>query len=485
MVMSPVHGRPWPGGSVDAFVRRHIEQMRFTGIHRPLQGQYPEVPDHRLLQLADELGFWVHFWMYGDRQAGTAPPDALGFHHEHQVSVMEALSPWRNWSMGLGYDVGEWAGDNETTRWVRRLSDAFPGTLLAVRVRLDEERRDPTDPEFQRKVLGYRAGQIASFEQQILDKGELPDRLQALLVLARAPVLPLEPAVERPTINAERFRVRGSVRAKDWTLDQVAEGIKACREANVAAIWGYGPEVSDTGSLFWPEESHRDIREANGAAPRPPEPPPGEPASLLDTVKQERARYGTPLTNDEMGELLNEVAWRHRDDGWGLAAKSVGAYTAQPRTRVGISRDLLIHRPSGRMYDVLADVEGAAFPAWQDQGLADLPWVPPVAPLGGPEPPQDEPEPPTPPDDPAPEPEPPAEPELPDFDEQVVRAWRLADALALDYIESRLNDEVIRPFQALGFLGKIFQGPELLRHAENIIEDDYRPLIQDMKGEQQ
>jgi hypothetical protein len=116
----------------------------------------------------------------------------------------------------------------------------------------------------------------------------------------------------------------------------------------------------------------------------PPEPPPPDgPDSLIDAVKRERARYGTPLTNPEMGRLLNAVAWRHRAKGWGLAAKSVGAYTTQPRTGIRISRDLLSHEPSGRWYDVLADVEGAATPVWQDKGMADLPFVSPVDPAGG------------------------------------------------------------------------------------------------------
>ena len=117
--------------------------------------------------------------------------------------------------------------------------------------------------------------------------------------------------------------------------------------------------------------------------PPPEPPPPGEPASLLDAVRRERARYGTPLTNAEMGKLVNAVAWEGRAEGWGLAAKSVGAQTVQPRTGIPISRDLLIHEPSGRMYDVLADVEGEATPAWQDKGLADLPFVAPVDPAGG------------------------------------------------------------------------------------------------------
>jgi hypothetical protein len=116
---------------------------------------------------------------------------------------------------------------------------------------------------------------------------------------------------------------------------------------------------------------------------------------------------------------------------------------------------------------------------WRSEGEMELLGIEAVQP-GEPD------EPPVEPPPPAEPPEPPDEPEPPDCAEQVrsaIRAMRLLDARRLDAIERRLNDEVIRPFQALGLLGKIFQGPRLLRHAEAIIEDDYRPLIQDMKGE--
>jgi hypothetical protein len=119
---------------------------------------------------------------------------------------------------------------------------------------------------------------------------------------------------------------------------------------------------------------------------------------------------------------------------------------------------------------------------WRSEGEMELLGIEAVQP-GEPDEPPVEPPPPAEPPEP---PEPPDEPEPPDCAEQVrsaIRAMRLLDARRLDAIERRLNDEVIRPFQALGLLGKIFQGPRLLRHAEAIIEDDYRPLIQDMKGE--
>jgi hypothetical protein len=72
------------------------------------------------------------------------------------------------------------------------------------------------------------------------------------------------------------------MRAKDWTAEQVAEGIAICKQLGVSCIWGYGNNVSDTGSQPWPNKS--EVRKALGwkpAPPPPPEPPPVEPSPVL------------------------------------------------------------------------------------------------------------------------------------------------------------------------------------------------------------
>jgi hypothetical protein len=131
----------------------------------------------------------------------------------------------------------------------------------------------------------------------------------------------------------------------------------------------------------------------------PPDPPdPGdEPATLIEIVREERARYDTPMRDPEMGELLNAVAWQARAAGWGLAHKPTGTHTLQPRTGIRVSRDLLIHKATQRTYDVLADVEGEARPTWNHVETGILDWVAPVEPDGV----EPEPEP-----DPDPEPTP-------------------------------------------------------------------------------
>lgn len=147
-------------------------------------------------------------------------------------------------------------------------------------------------------------------------------------------------------------------------------------------------------------------------APDPPTDPPAAPGSLLATVQDLRAEYGTPLTNPEMGELLNRIAWRHRAEGWGLARKPTGARTIQPQTDVPISRDLLIHQATGDTYDVFGDVEGEARPTWNYIETGILQWVAPVDPGDEqPEEPEDPSEPEVPDDPPQPDPDPQPTPE--------------------------------------------------------------------------
>ena len=109
--------------------------------------------------------------------------------------------------------------------------------------------------------------------------------------------------------------------------------------------------------------------------------------ALLSAVQAERARYPTPMTPTQLGELLNMVAWTHRAEGWGLLAKPAG--TTCPVHGRSIACDILVHAPSATHWDVLSDAEGAAVPTFNPVGPIDLArFVTPFDPGGAPPPPQ-------------------------------------------------------------------------------------------------
>jgi hypothetical protein len=103
------------------------------------------------------------------------------------------------------------------------------------------------------------------------------------------------------------------------------------------------------------------------------------------------------MTPAQNGQLLNDTAWVHRADGYGLLKKPSGSNCPQPETGIKISRDILM-LPSGRIFDCLIDAEGQAVPTWSEKKPVNPAlWTVPVDPEadGGvvepPEPPEPEP----------------------------------------------------------------------------------------------
>ena len=108
--------------------------------------------------------------------------------------------------------------------------------------------------------------------------------------------------------------------------------------------------------------------------------------NLLETVREERRKYPTPMTDDQCVDMCNAVAWRHRAEGWGLSRKVDGVrgrrYDGQE-----CAHDILHHLPTNQLFDVLADAPKTAAPVWQPKGPPqsdDRTWVAPIAPTGVP-----------------------------------------------------------------------------------------------------
>jgi hypothetical protein len=139
----------------------------------------------------------------------------------------------------------------------------------------------------------------------------------------------------------------------------------------------------------------------NPGTPPAPTPEPkmeGITDAQFETLKRVRAKFPTDrkLTPHEIGAVLNEFAWRHRDE-IGLQRKDGGTRAYQPRTDIGIWNGVWIKRHGDWGQDVLrAAAEGIAEPA-RGQIYVGQPdkfeFVPPVQPLDA----EPEPEPPPPP----------------------------------------------------------------------------------------
>jgi hypothetical protein len=99
----------------------------------------------------------------------------------------------------------------------------------------------------------------------------------------------------------------------------------------------------------------------------------------LDTLIELRKTYPTPMSNNQLGELLNAVAWTHRAEGYGLLRKPSGANCRQPQTGIPVSRDILMLAGSGRIFDCLIDSDMKATPTWGEKTALDpARFVPPI-----------------------------------------------------------------------------------------------------------
>jgi hypothetical protein len=104
--------------------------------------------------------------------------------------------------------------------------------------------------------------------------------------------------------------------------------------------------------------------------------------SLLPDVTAERAKFGRTMTNDECVALLNAVAWKNRDEGWGLGKKTSGN-RGRRSDGVECTVDGLVHRNTMTFVDALKDAGGKSEPAWQvAPNPSNRPWVAPIDPAG-------------------------------------------------------------------------------------------------------
>jgi len=100
-------------------------------------------------------------------------------------------------------------------------------------------------------------------------------------------------------------------------------------------------------------------------------PPAHAQANLQADVAAARTHYPTPMSAAQQAAVINDVAWKHRAEGWGLLSKPSGNNCPQPVSGAPVACDILFHLPSGHHFDVLGDTGGAGTPQWGDAGEMD------------------------------------------------------------------------------------------------------------------
>lgn len=97
--------------------------------------------------------------------------------------------------------------------------------------------------------------------------------------------------------------------------------------------------------------------------------------AIYDTLITNRNKYPTPMSNAQLGQLLNETSYAHKNEGYGMLRKETGSNCPQPVTGILCSRDIIciVVGADLVLYDCLIDAEGKATPTWdRKKPLQDL-----------------------------------------------------------------------------------------------------------------
>ena len=92
-------------------------------------------------------------------------------------------------------------------------------------------------------------------------------------------------------------------------------------------------------------------------------------------------------TREQLGWLLNKVAWLHRNEGWGLSVKRSG-YNVPAPDGEPVASDILHNKFTNVIVDVLVAAGERSDPTWQELGPqtdSSRPWKAPI-PVEVPEP---------------------------------------------------------------------------------------------------
>ena len=189
--------------------------------------------------------------------------------------------------------------------------------------------------------------------------------------------------VEPGTVRFVRFRRQGPQLALAWT---------APLKNTATVLWLSDAELAALPTYTIP----------SGPPPPPPPPPPAEPelpAAVCAMLREEAAKIAPVTSAEQRGTLLNRVAWRFRQDGFGLSRKSSG--NRCPSMVGEIACDILHRRTDNKLFDVLTDADpGSTSSVACGRSIGgppstSRPWVAPADPGDTPPPPP----PPPPPDD--------------------------------------------------------------------------------------
>lgn len=234
------HDRP---DLIERDIETFINGHGFTGFHVPVMCRWFDIehdssndiasrdpnPDPRTFEALELLitkvhaaGGMVHLWVWGDEQRGQTPI-AWGINgaadRRLQRYIAARLGPLPGWTMGYGFDLWEWVGEDQMVEWHTSMHEhlGWPH-LLGGRT---HQHGRPLEDLFTNRLdyIGFETHR--------------PDYATCVDALRRHP--------DKPVFMEDRFRIRQSEQYadKDYTEEMTRRGLwHSAMAGGVANIWG-------------------------------------------------------------------------------------------------------------------------------------------------------------------------------------------------------------------------------------------------------
>ncbi|MGB7085955.1 MAG: hypothetical protein WBD47_10400, partial [Phormidesmis sp.] len=207
---------------LDVGLDEFVENHGFTGFHITNLRDFLENPSYfeAVVLKTYRRGGATHFWIWGD-ESRRETPTSYGVDADLLYTEIAArLAPLPGWSVGYGFDLFEWASDEEIEQFRSKLREGCSYYhMVGGRGHKNKYQEISSNLDY------------ASWEWHQPDYQDYRDHLSE--------------ADGRPAFSEDRFRIRVPSRypEKDYDFELTRRGLwHSAMAGGVANIWGYKPE---------------------------------------------------------------------------------------------------------------------------------------------------------------------------------------------------------------------------------------------------
>ncbi len=255
MYADPVHTYNQPA-KIQADINNFMGDHGYTGFHIKVLCRWFDInekscadisasdpnPDIQTFEALEQViaevyaaGGTVHIWVWGDTQR-IQNPAQFGFNgttdQRLQRYIAARLGPVPGWTMGYGFDLFEWTNETHLNTW-HSYMHAHMGWphLLGARSNKNELTQISEQMDY------------GAYEQH------RPDYNMYVQTITQRP--------NKPSFSEDRFRTRQNNQPKDYSLDDVRQGLwRSGMAGGIANIWGYLHEggTDELGSATYPNK---------------------------------------------------------------------------------------------------------------------------------------------------------------------------------------------------------------------------------------